>query len=163
MNKGLDYNAFAEAIDTYAKDVYFLDGDATDEIINHLKSRASTITKHHKPYKNFWDLLQAVKLASVFAKDAGSLIKFEVNPASRELKIGAQSAALGQNHSTINISGDGEDIAIAFNARFLLDALNAFSNGKLVVKFKGPLAPMLIQEPEKPDFRHIIMPIKVEG
>lgn len=109
------------------------------------------------------ELLQAVKLASVFAKDAGSLIKFEVNPAAGELKIGAQSAALGQNHSTISITGEGEEISIAFNARFLLDALNAFTNGKLVIKFKGSLAPMLIQEPEKPDFRHIIMPIKVEG
>ena len=109
------------------------------------------------------DLLQAVKLASVFAKDAGSLIKFEVNPTSGELKIGAQSAALGQNHSTLSVAGDGEEMAIAFNARFLLDALNAFSNGKLLVKFKGPLAPMLIQEPDKSDFRHIIMPIKVEG
>ncbi len=109
------------------------------------------------------ELLQAVKLASVFAKDAGSLIKFEVNPPTGELKVGAQSAALGQNHSTITITGEGEEMAIAFNARFLLDALNAFSNGKLVVKFKGPLSPMLIQEPDAPDFRHIIMPIKVEG
>lgn len=61
MNKGLDYKQFAEAIDTYAKDVYFLAGDATDQIINHLKNNASSISKHHKPYKNFFDILHTVK------------------------------------------------------------------------------------------------------
>jgi len=61
MNKGLNYENFAEAIDTYAKDVYFLDGDATNEIINHLKNRASSVTRNHNPYKNFWDILQVVK------------------------------------------------------------------------------------------------------
>jgi UDP-N-acetylmuramoylalanine--D-glutamate ligase len=62
MTKGLDYKKFAEAIDTYAKDVYFLEGDATEEIINHLKNIPSSITKHHKPYQNFYDILQTVKI-----------------------------------------------------------------------------------------------------
>jgi len=61
MNKGLDYKAFAEAIDTYAKDVYFLDGDATTEIINYLKNSASAVTNHHEPFKNLTDLLAVVK------------------------------------------------------------------------------------------------------
>lgn len=61
MNKGLDYKKFAEAIDTYAKDVYFIAGDATDEIINYLKENASSISKHHTLYKNFFDILHAIK------------------------------------------------------------------------------------------------------
>lgn len=109
------------------------------------------------------EFLQAVKLASVFAKDAGSLIKFQVNPETGEFAVGAQSAALGQNQSTVKVEGEGETITTAFNAKFLLDALNAFSNGSLIIKFKNPLAPMLIQQPDATDFRHIIMPIKIDS
>ena len=61
MNKGLDYKKFAESIETYAKDVYFLAGDATDEIISLLKNRPSSVTKHHKPYKSFYDILEMIK------------------------------------------------------------------------------------------------------
>lgn len=81
MNKGLDYKDFAEAIDTYAKDVYFLDGDATDEIINHLKNRASSVTKHHKPYKNFYDILEAIKKNS----ESGDVILFSPGATSFNL------------------------------------------------------------------------------
>ena len=62
MNKGLDYKEFSEAIDTFAKDVYFLDGDATSEIINNLRNNASSVSKHHTPYQNFFDILQTIKL-----------------------------------------------------------------------------------------------------
>ncbi len=61
MNKGLKYKSFAEAIEIYAKDVYFLAGDATDEIIKELHDHPSSITKHHDPYKNFYDILEVVK------------------------------------------------------------------------------------------------------
>ena len=38
MNKGLKYKELAEAINKHAKSVYFLEGNATDEMITHLKS-----------------------------------------------------------------------------------------------------------------------------
>lgn len=109
------------------------------------------------------ELLQAVKLSSVFAKEAGSLVKFTVNPELKNLTVTAQSASLGQNQTAVSCEVDGEEMVIAFNAKFLLDALNAFSNGKLQIKFKGPLAPMMIQDPTQPEYRHIIMPIKIDG
>src|SRR5690606_21600188 len=101
--------------------------------------------------------------SSVFAKDAGSLIKLQVDPTKGEMLVGAQSASLGQNQSIITIEGEGEDMVIAFNSRFLLDALNAFTNGKLFIQLKGSLSPLKITDPNQPGFSHIIMPIKVEG
>ena len=61
------------------------------------------------------------------------------------------------------IEGEGDEMTIAFNARYLLDALNAFANGKLNIQLKGPLAPLKIADPKQPGFSHIIMPIKIEG
>lgn len=60
MNKGLDYKEFAEAINQYAKSVYFLEGDATDEIIQHLKT-LNTKFLSHSPYNSLEAILEDVK------------------------------------------------------------------------------------------------------
>lgn len=61
MNKGLNYKEFAEAIDKYAKSVYFLDGDATAEITKHLKNLKSKILNPKSVYKDLEGLLKDIK------------------------------------------------------------------------------------------------------
>lgn len=60
MNKGLKYEELAEAINKYAKSVYFLEGNATDEIINHLENLKSKIL-NLKSYNSLETLLEDVK------------------------------------------------------------------------------------------------------
>jgi DNA polymerase-3 subunit beta len=109
------------------------------------------------------DLSQAIKIASVFAKDSGSLVRLHIKPIEQIVMITAQSAASGQHQSTIAMTGEGEDMTIAFNARYIQDALNAFGTGPITIKFKSDAAPMLLSRPDQPNFRHIIMPIKVDN
>ncbi len=103
---------------------------------------------------------QAVRLASVFARDAGSLVRLHIKPESSQMIIEAQSASLGQNQSTIDISGAGPEITISFNSKFLLDILTVLSDGTIQLKLKNPDAPMMVVSPTQPEFRHIIMPLK---
>jgi len=57
MNKGLNYEEFAKAIDNYAKSVFFLEGDATEQI-----KKLMQITELIKgTYNNLDDLLSDVK------------------------------------------------------------------------------------------------------
>lgn len=61
MNKGLRYKEFAEAIDKYAKSVYFLEGDASAEIdceLDIMKSPKAT----YDYYSSLEDILRDVKL-----------------------------------------------------------------------------------------------------
>lgn len=57
MNKGLEYSEFADAIDEFAKEVYFLDGDATDNL--KLKIKNSALVKG--TYESIEELLNDVK------------------------------------------------------------------------------------------------------
>lgn len=56
MDKGLDYKEFAKAIDQYAKEVFLLEGDATNE----LKVQSERL-KDKETYNNLEELLKAVK------------------------------------------------------------------------------------------------------
>jgi DNA polymerase-3 subunit beta len=109
------------------------------------------------------ELLQAIKIASVFTKDSGALIKLQIQPLASSVIVSAQSSSLGQNQSTVTVKGSGEDQFIAFNARYLLDALNAFGPGPITLSLKGESAPMMLTRADQPSFRHIIMPIKVDS
>ena len=108
------------------------------------------------------ELSQAIKVASIFARDSGALIRLNVQPAEGILTVSAQSATLGQNQSTVSAQGSGEEMPIAFNARYLSDALNAFGSGPIRLSLKSDTAPMMFTRPSQSNFRHIVMPIKVE-
>jgi DNA polymerase-3 subunit beta len=109
------------------------------------------------------DLIQAVKIASVFAKDSGALVRLQIKPAENSLVVTAQSASLGQNQSTVSVTGTGEEIFIAFNARYVLDALNAFGSGQITIQLKSDSDPILLTRPGQDNFRHIVMPIKIDN
>ncbi len=67
MNKGLDYTEFARAIDQYAKQVYFLAGDATDEIKKLLKDKTKVV--------GTWDnLLHVVKIVQSKIKPGDTIL-----------------------------------------------------------------------------------------
>lgn len=61
MNKGLKYKEFAQAIATYAKDVYLLEGDATDLILKHLEEDPAAVAQQHPVFGNFHDLIHVLK------------------------------------------------------------------------------------------------------
>lgn len=60
MNKGLEYQEFAKAIAKYAKSVYFLEGNATDEIIKYLTNHKPSAISH-PPYNSLDSLLTDLK------------------------------------------------------------------------------------------------------
>jgi len=56
---------------------------------------------------------------------------------------------------------DGSEIQIAFNARYVLDALSVMEAEQVEFKFDGPLSPGLIKPPGSDDYLYVIMPVRV--
>lgn len=58
MNKGMDYSEYAKVLSESAKEVFFLEGDSTNEILSLLQESNLPI---HGPYNNLEKLLEDVK------------------------------------------------------------------------------------------------------
>jgi DNA polymerase III subunit beta len=58
--------------------------------------------------------------------------------------------------------GEGEEITIAFNYRYLLDLLTNIGTGDLIVELNGPLASGVFRLPSDKNFLHIVMPVRVQ-
>ena len=52
------------------------------------------------------------------------------------------------------------DGKVTLNSRFLLDALNALDEDKLLLGISGTLQPILIKNFDNKDYIHIVMPLK---
>lgn len=106
------------------------------------------------------ELTKTVKMASFFARESANNIK--LNFSKDELLVSAVSPQLGDNVSKIMIKSEGEDLDIAFNAKFVLDILNVLDEEDVVIEANGKLQPTIIRSKKDKKFIYVVMPLRVD-
>ena len=111
------------------------------------------------------ELLKATRLASYFARDAANIVRFQIDPSgSAPLVVSATAAEVGDNTGRIDATVQGQPTAIAFNSRFVQDALASLTAPEIKLELGGPLAPGVIKITEDEDtYLHVVMPLRIPG
>ncbi len=118
---------------------------------------------------NTGDFLRATRAASVFARDNSMIVKLEIAPGPEELTPGrlnvtATAAEVGDNNGEIDASVEGDEMEIAFNGRYLRDALEALDTSQVRLEISGPSSPGVIKPVgETNGYLHVIMPMQIGG
>ena len=73
----------------------------------------------------------------------------------------ATTNEVGDSKAEMAADVDGSDIQIAFNARYVLDALGVIGEDEVELLFDGPLSPGLMRPPGKEHYLYVIMPVRV--
>jgi len=117
------------------------------------------------------ELLKAIKLSSIFARESANIVKFQVQ--NSKLKISANAPQIGENESEVDVKAEGESedlpaseagISIAFNFHYLLDFLSAIGNsGEITIELSSPTAPGVFKIKSDSSFLHLIMPVRVQN
>lgn len=112
------------------------------------------------------ELLRAVKLASVFARDSANIVKMKIMKDS--IKLSAESSQVGNQETIIDakIITEGPELVegdISFNYKFLEDFLRAAVGEEIIMEFNNASSPGVFTDPKDPDFLHLIMPVKVQS
>jgi DNA polymerase-3 subunit beta len=116
---------------------------------------------------NTSEFLRATRAASVFARDNSMIVKLDVTPGPEELVPGrlnvtANSAEVGDNAGEVDASVEGGEAQIAFNGRYLRDALEAIGTAQAALEITGPSSPGVIKPVgEHNGYIHVIMPMQV--
>ncbi len=105
------------------------------------------------------ELLRTTKVVSFFAKDSANVVKLSTAPG--KVILAANSSEVGQNVAEVEAEVEGEEIQIAFNAQYLLDALQVLDSEDVTISFSGPLSPGVIKPVGREDYFYIIMPVRV--
>ncbi len=107
------------------------------------------------------ELVSAVKMASLFAKDAANNIKITVAP--KELLISSAMAQAGGASAKVKASVKGEEVSISFNARYILEMLQVVSSDEITLKFNDSASSGLIESAKDKGFIYLVMPLRMEN
>lgn len=107
------------------------------------------------------ELLKAVKICSIFARDAANIITLSLK--SDKIVVLSKNPSLGDNTVDVEASLEGEENEIAFNARYLLDVLSNIPSDVLTFEMTGPLNPGVFKIKDNESFLHLIMPIRLQS
>ena len=106
------------------------------------------------------ELLKAVRICSIFARDSANVIKIAIQ--KEKVVVSSQGSMSGENHVEVNARVKGEENEIAFNAKYLLDFLANVVVDEIHFEMVGPLNPGVFKLPDDPSYLHIIMPIRLQ-
>lgn len=104
------------------------------------------------------ELLKAVKVCSIFARDSANIIKFKFQ--QDHITVSSSSPSVGENTVDVDAKLKGEENEIAFNSKYLLDLLGTITADNLVFDMVGPLNPGVFRVDGDTSFLHLIMPIR---
>ena len=106
------------------------------------------------------EMLKAVKIAAIFARETANIIKFSISKS--QFSVSANAPQVGSNESLVEAKMEGKENKIAFNFRYLLDFLNSITAEEIVFEMTGPLTPGVFKPKGDKTLLHIIMPVRVQ-
>jgi DNA polymerase-3 subunit beta len=109
-------------------------------------------------------LAEAVKRVALVA-ERNTAVRLAFSSGQLVLEAGTGEEA--QAVEVLEASYEGDDLAIAFNPQYLLDGLAAIDSDTARIAFTEPGKPALITgkpaQDEQPDYRYLLMPIRLGG
>jgi DNA polymerase-3 subunit beta len=111
------------------------------------------------PYKltvNKSDFQSALRRVSVFSNKSTNQVVLNIS--GSELQLAAQDVDFSfEGNERMKCSYDGEDLAIAFNAKFLIEMLNAAESDDVVVELSTPTKAGIIKPTEQDENEEMLM------
>lgn len=104
-------------------------------------------------------LQNAVRRASIVARENSHRIVMKTH--GEQIIIKAESGDLGSAYEEVEAVREGDDIEIAFNARYLLDVLNVLNSEGLYLELTTALKQGLIKPTEGSHYLYVIMPMQL--
>ena len=102
-----------------------------------------------------------------------AIVKLDVKPSGEEadeqalvpgrVTVISSSAEMGDNQSVLDASVSGEEQLVAFNGRYLRDALEHLDSPEVRLEITGPASPGLLRPlgATQESYLHVIMPMHV--
>lgn len=109
-------------------------------------------------------LLKACKQAEIFAREGSNVARLDIKAAQGEMEpseveISAISEETGKNETIVEATVDGSSVLIAFNVKYLREALEVIKSPNVALETSAANAPGVVRPVGEDDFLHVIMPM----
>ncbi|MCA9713481.1 MAG: DNA polymerase III subunit beta, partial [Myxococcales bacterium] len=97
--------------------------------------------------------------AEVMAPEKTSTVRVKLDGSSLELT--ADNPDLGVAHQEIEVNYDGDPLVAGFNARYLIEVLEAMDTNQVYLEFQGELDPCVLRPVDGPAYLGVVMPMRI--
>jgi DNA polymerase-3 subunit beta len=93
------------------------------------------------------------------SKERSSAVKVDIE--NGNMVISATNPDLGEATDEVAIDYAGDKMTLAFNAKYILDALSVMTSDNVLIKLNEPLSPVLLMEDGREDYKYVVMPMRL--
>lgn len=105
------------------------------------------------------DLEKSLKRVSIISRERSNAIKLDLK--ANALKVSASNPDLGSIEEELSVRYEGELFTIGFNARYILDSLQAIETEEIIMEFNDPLGPSILRGAGDDSYLSVIMPMRI--
>jgi DNA polymerase III subunit beta len=105
-------------------------------------------------------LSKAIKVIGVIARESLNIMKLEIQDGVLVLK--AENQQYGQEEIKVEAKTEGTGVEIAFNYKFVQDALNSIKGESVLFESDGADKPGVFRDLGDKNYFHLIMPVRVQ-
>jgi DNA polymerase-3 subunit beta len=108
---------------------------------------------------------KACKTSDIFAREAAHTARLKIKPGGDltpgHMTISATSAETGDNVAEMDATVDGQALEIAFNVKYLADALNVIETPNVALETATATSPGLLRPVGREDYLYVVMPMHI--
>jgi DNA polymerase-3 subunit beta len=106
------------------------------------------------------EMLKAVRLSALIAVQSANVVKIGIPGDGATAVTISAAAEIGENEGEVDAAIEGDSTSIAFNARYLEQALGNMEGEQVALELNGPLSPGVLRPVGDSDYIHVIMPVR---
>lgn len=108
---------------------------------------------------NVSQMSSALERVSIMVNEKTSIVKLEFS--NNNLKLTADTPDAGKSEENIDIDYSGDELTIAFNYKFVLEALKNIESDNVKIGLNTPLSATMFKPQNEEDFVCLIMPVQI--
>ncbi len=105
------------------------------------------------------ELINALKTAAVMAPEKTATVRLQLE--ENNLKLTADNPDLGVAHQEVEVDYQGKGLTAGFNARYLIEVLEAIDSAQIRLQFQGELDPCVLRPVDGLDYLGVVMPMRI--
>jgi len=113
----------------------------------------------HQLVINNEEFSRAIRRIALLSAERSHAIRLDLT--SGTLSLSSSNPDLGEAHEELDVDYGGEDVHVAFNARYLLDSLGALRAKEVYLGFQDSLSPARIAPTDDDGALAVVMPMRV--
>jgi DNA polymerase-3 subunit beta len=102
--------------------------------------------------------LKALRRTSIMSRERTNSVRLDLEEG--KITLISMNPDIGEAREEIAADYKGEQMTIGYNARYLMDILNAMEGESVLLKLQEPLSPTLLFEAGNSDYTCVVMPMR---